>query len=121
MTHSCSREHDRELERVNIGGDIDVYDSLRDLYLGRLVNIHAQGLMVVGDLALEEDRLYTLDLHLPESMQRAPSVIQIGVDCLWARDADLSGKFWTGFTIIDASVDAVENINALIAHLGEAR
>jgi hypothetical protein len=119
MTHSCSREHDRELERVNISGDVDVYDSLRDLYLGRLVNIHVQGLMIVGDFALEEDHLYTIDLHLPNPVQ-GQSVIQLGVDCLWARDADLAGKYWTGFGIIDVSTSGMENIHALIEVLGRS-
>lgn len=78
MTHNCSREHDRELERHSINGDVDVYDNLRDLYIGRLVNIHAQGLMVVGDVAMEEDRIYTLDLHVPEPVN-GQMVIQLGV------------------------------------------
>ena len=47
--------NDRTLERHCIQGDVDVYDSLRDVYLGRLVNIHIEGLMIVGDLELEED------------------------------------------------------------------
>lgn len=119
MTHRCTHEHDRELERHSINGDVDVYDSLRDLYIGRLVNIHAQGLMVVGDLALEEDRIYTLDLHLPEPL-RGHSDIRVGVDCLWARDADLSGKYWMGFSIIDVSPQSSESIRALVEHLGAA-
>lgn len=119
MTHNCSREHDRELERHSINGDVDVYDNLRDLYLGRLVNIHAQGLMVVGDVALEEDRIYTLDLHVPEPVN-GQMVIQLGVDCLWTRDADLSGKHWTGFSIIDVSPQSSEAIRSLVAMLGES-
>jgi hypothetical protein len=119
MTHHCSREHDRELERVSIGGDVDVFDAMRDLHLGRLVNIHTRGLMIMGDVGLEEDRLYRLDLHVPEHLNGC-SVIQLGVDCLWARDADLSGKFWTGFSIIDTSAENAEAIRLLIAGLGDA-
>lgn len=119
MTHNCSHEHDRELERHSVHSDIDIYDSLRDLYIGRLVNIHAQGLMIVGDVRLEEDRLYTLDLHLPEAINNQ-LVLQVGVDCLWTRDADLSGKFWMGFAIIDVSGSGLEGIHKLVEMLGEA-
>lgn len=119
MTHNCSHEHDRELERHSINGDVDVYDNLRDLYVGRLVNIHSQGLMIVGDIPLEEDHIYTLDLHVPEPVN-GQMVIQLGVDCLWARDADLSGKYWMGFSIIDASVQSTEAIRALVDRLGDA-
>lgn len=119
MTHSCSREHDRELERHTINGDVDVYDNMRDQYVGRLVNIHTQGLMIVGDVAMEEDRLYTLDLHVPEPVN-GQMVIQLGVDCLWTREADLSGKHWIGFSIIDVSPQAAESIRTLVELLGEA-
>nr|WP_324258040.1 PilZ domain-containing protein [Cellvibrio fontiphilus] len=119
MSHNCSKEHDRDLERHIIQGDVDVYDSLRDQYLGRLVNIHTQGLMVMGDVALEEDRLYTLDLHLPEPINDQ-MVIQLGVDCLWAREADLAGKYWMGFSIIDASNESLQSIRDLVERLGEA-
>ncbi len=118
MTHNCSREHDRELERHTVDGDVEVYDNLRDLYVGRLVNIHAQGLMVVGDIPLEEDRIYTLDLHVPEPVN-GQMVIQLGVDCLWRRDADFSGKYWMGFSIIDVSPQSSESIRALVNRLGE--
>lgn len=119
MTHNCSQEHDRELERHNIHGDVDVYDSLRDIYVGRLVNIHVQGLMIMGEIPLEEDRIYTLELHLPEPI-KGQTVIQLGVDCLWVRDADLAGKHWMGFAVIDASAQISEIINQLISLLGEA-
>jgi hypothetical protein len=39
---------------------------------------------------------------------------------LWARDADLSGKHWVGFSIIDASPQATESIRNLVEMLGEA-
>lgn len=119
MTHQCSNEHDRELERHSIHGEVEVYDCLRDLYIGRLVNIHAQGLMIIGELPLEEDKLYTLDLHLPEPIN-GHTIIQLGIDCLWARDADLADKFWMGCAIIDISPQSKEAIMELIERFGEA-
>ncbi|ACE83414.1 PilZ domain-containing protein [Cellvibrio japonicus] len=118
MTHPCSFEHDRELERHTINGDVDVYDSLRDVYIGRLVNIHTQGLMIMGDISLEEDKLYTLDLHVPEPVN-GQSVIHLGVDCLWTREADLAGKFWMGCAIIDASPQSTDTIRQLVEMMGD--
>jgi len=116
MVHNCSREHDRGLERHYIRGDVEVYDSLKNIYLGRLVNIHAQGLMIMGDIALEEDRIYTLGLHMPEPLG-GQAVIQLGVDCLWTREADLIGKYWIGCAIIDISPENAEAIKQLIQGL----
>ncbi len=111
MGDLSAHDNDRSLQRHIINCSVDVYDSVRDIYLGRLVNIHVNGLMVVGDIALEEDTLYEVDMHLPEDNQ----VLQLVVDCLWTRNADENGKHWTGFNIIDVSPAAAEEIRKLIA------
>ena len=120
MSDLSSQNYDRAMHRHTVSGDVDVYDSLRDVYLGRLVNIHTQGLMLVGDVPLEEDRLYELDMHLPDFENNTKQVIRIGVDCLWTRSADQNGKHWTGFTIIDSTPHAAEEINKLIQSWGQA-
>ncbi len=107
----------REFQRYALEGAVDVYDADRDAYLGRLVNLHARGLMLVGDQPLEEDRLYQLDLHLPRPI-KGRSIVRLGVDCLWTRNADHNGKHWAGFTIIDAGPEAGEAIGLLIDILG---
>ncbi|RZA07237.1 MAG: PilZ domain-containing protein [Moraxellaceae bacterium] len=118
MSDLSSQNYDRAMHRHTISGDIDVYDSLRDIYLGRLVNIHTQGLMLVGDVPLEEDRLYELDMHIPDASHNK-KVLRIGVDCLWTRAADQDGKHWTGFSIIDSSPQATEEIHRLIQSWGQ--
>jgi hypothetical protein len=118
MSDLSSQNYDRAMHRHTISGDIDVYDALRDVYIGRLVNIHTQGLMLVGDVPLEEDRLYELDLHLP-SESNSKQVVRIGVDCLWTRAADQNGKHWTGFSIIDSTPHAAEDIHNLIQSWGQ--
>jgi hypothetical protein len=108
----------RALKRHTIKDVVDVYDAMRDRYLGRLVNIHTQGLMIMGDVPIEENCLYQFDLHLPQTINGS-DVIHLGVDCLWARHADHNGKHWAGFSIIDISPDGVKDILALIELLGE--
>jgi len=103
----------RQSERHSVTQDVDVYDALRDTYIGRVVNIHAKGLMLIADKALNEDTLYTFDIHLPLPIRNLHS-IQIGVDCLWVRDADLAGKYWMGFSIIDVTPEAILIIDQLI-------
>lgn len=110
--------NDRSLERHGIHGAVDVYDNLRDVYMGRLVNIHTEGLMIIGDVRLEEDKLYKLDLHLPEHVN-GRNTIHLGVDCLWVRNADHNDKHWAGFSIIDISPQGAEDIRAVIKLLGD--
>lgn len=105
--------HQRQKERYSVTQDVDVYDALRDTYIGRLVNIHSNGLMLIADKSLNEDTLYTFDIHLPLPIRNLNS-IQIGVDCLWVRDADLAGKYWMGFSIIDATPESLLIIEQII-------
>jgi hypothetical protein len=118
MNERKSQLHQRAHARYDIHAHVDVYDRLRDIYLGRLVNIHSEGLMLVGDVAVEEDRIYTLDLHLPVPIAGCGS-LQLGVDCLWVRTADQEDKFWAGFAIIDLAPEAAEIIRQLVELLGE--
>jgi hypothetical protein len=117
MTNNSSQVA-RELPRHAIHGDIDVYDRLRDVYVGRLINIHTQGMMLLGDVHLDEDRLYTLELHLPTDAGEVV-VVTLGVDCLWVRADDTSGKFWSGFSLIDISLESARAIVTLIERFGE--
>ena len=110
MSDMSAHNNDRALERHTINCDVDVYDSVGDVYVGRLVNIHAQGLMLIGNVMLEEDKLYEVDMHLPSDNK----VLRLSVDCLWVRAADQLGKFWVGFTIIDLSPAASLEIEKLI-------
>ena len=110
MSEFSGSKNDRALERHTTTCDVDVYDSANDIYLGRLVNIHAQGLMIIGDILLEEDKLYQVDMHLPSDNQ----VLKLKVDCLWVREADQMGKYWIGFTIVELPDYAGEEIHKLI-------
>ncbi|MBU2885352.1 PilZ domain-containing protein [Gilvimarinus agarilyticus] len=102
----------RKIERQGVSQSIDVYDNIHDVYLGRVVNIHSDGLMMMGDQPFQEDCLYRLDLHLSAPVNGRNSV-QLGVDCLWVRNAEDNGKHWAGFSIIDASPQAMEDITSL--------
>lgn len=108
----------RALARYVVPGAVDVYDGPSDIYLGRLVNIHQRGLMLMGDRRLEEDKLYTLDLHLPQPID-GRTALQLDVDCLWTRNAEHNGKHWAGFAIIDLSPQSAAHVSALITLLGQ--
>ena len=92
---------------------VPVLDRLSGSQLGRLVNIHREGLMVVGSYPFDDERLYQLELPLPESF-RGRGTIALGVDCLWCRSEN-SDMHWTGFKIIDASDEALQDIDVLIS------
>ena len=117
MSESVPQES-RRLKRHNIAAVIEVYDASRGQLLGRLVNIHTEGLMIVTEGSLKADHVYQLEIRLPEPLEGA-SAIRTGVDCLWVRETDGSNMGWAGCHIIDLSDLARRQIEALVEQMGE--
>lgn len=107
----------RELIRYHFDDLVDVYDRQRDLWLGRLVNLHQKGLMVTGSQAMEEDKIYALELRLSQFIE-GRNRIAFKADCLWTRPADQADQHWTGMAILDCSEQASGDLARLIERLG---
>lgn len=107
------RAYDRRLARHALKSAVNVYDSNRAIYIGQLVNIHQEGLLLTGTTRFEEDCLYQVQLHLP-SVINGRTVVPLGIDCLWARHTEGSSQCWAGFQIIDMSDEAFADVLALI-------
>lgn len=112
------RAYDRRLTRHALKSAVNVYDSNRAIYIGRLVNIHQEGLLLTGTVTIEEDCLYQVQLHLPEPIN-GRTLVPLGIDCLWARPAEGSSQCWAGFQIIDMSDEAFADVLALIETMTE--
>jgi hypothetical protein len=92
---------------------VEVSDAITSLVVGRLVNVHVEGLMIVGEHNLPNNNLYQFVLQLPAEIN-GQSRIDLGVDCLWSRSNDDQTQFWAGCRIIDISDTALENLKSLI-------
>jgi len=118
MADDESRENKRSLQRYTLSVTADVYDRTSESFLGRLVNVHTEGLMIFGNFPFVEEKIYQLDLHVshPEDGRK---IIPVGVDCLWTRGEDDDKLHWAGCRIIDISDEAMEDLGRLIDHFGD--
>ena len=112
-------EQKRELTRYRFDDQVDVYDRRRNLWLGRLVNLHEKGLMITGDQAMEQDKIYVLELHLMQPLA-GRGCIAFEADCLWTRPADQDDLHWTGLSILECSEQASTDLARLIERLGHS-
>ncbi len=103
----------RRLERKELIQPIAVNDTINGGRFGELVNITAEGLMIITDREIETQAIFQLALQLPEALAGNDTLV-LGADCLWCRRAENFYRYWAGFQIIDASDHAVEQIEALI-------
>ena len=103
----------RLLRRHKLSADIAILDNLRLEPIGKLVDIHQQGLLMLGRSFVIASS-YQLSLMLPNSIN-GQTYIEIGVECLWCQaSVDNDTLFWVGFMIIDKSKNATAGIQSLI-------
>ncbi len=110
------RPYERALKRVDVPCIVDVYDSVNETYLGRMVNVHDEGLMIMTASPIDEDKLYQVDLHMPDDI--GGGKLHLGIDCLWVRPNDDSETYWAGCKIIDISPEGREQVTALLKKIG---
>lgn len=106
----------RQLTRHTLADTMDVWDSAAGKRLGQLVNLHQDGLMVLGDFAFTENKLYTLRVQIPQTLSNDGDLV-LGVDCLWVRTDDETDLQWSGFQIIDVSNEQLAVIQRVITRM----
>lgn len=109
----------RKLERKELSESIAIHDVINGGVFGELVNITIEGLMAITDREIETQAIFQLSLQLPESLNGSDQLV-LGADCLWCRHAENHHRYWAGFQIIDASDQALEQIEALINLYGKS-
>lgn len=109
----------RSLPRYQLDARIEVINQTSGTTLGTLVDIHLEGLLLMGAEQLQSDHLYQIKLMLGGSDSNLEP-IEFGIDCLWARAMAQEGRFWAGCRIIDVSPAAQKNLEQLISVFGKS-
>ncbi len=110
VTNSDMRKH----PRFDLKQPLRVFDTLSGEDMGMLVNVSEEGMMLLGDKPVVSDGVYQVSIPL-QSIPENDVSLSIGVECLWSNGADMDGKNWSGFRIIDIS----ENEKSLLSHMIE--
>jgi hypothetical protein len=106
-------EQQRKLQRQQITTTVTIENVLTGTASGELVNITAEGLMMISDHEVDTNSIFQFALILPEAIDGSRR-IELGVDCLWCRKAEIFDRYWSGYQIIDASPQALRAIEVLI-------
>lgn len=105
----------RKLERKELNQRIPIIDTINGGEFGELVNVTVEGLMVITDKEIPLQSIYQLSLQLPVEINGSRTV-ELGADSLWCRNIENFNRYWAGLQIIDASDQAVAQLEQLIAH-----
>jgi hypothetical protein len=101
----------RRLRRHQLSSNIQIIGQLQGEELGQLINIHQEGLLIMG-IPLQVSSTHLVKLLLPNSLNQSKE-IDLGIECLWSQQAD-ENFYWSGCSIIDKSDIAEASIQSLI-------
>ena len=99
----------RRSVRHQLNVQVDVVDQFSRDFLGVLVDIHPEGLLMMGGLSFRPDRLYQVAL-VPRTADHQLDVIPMGIDCLWTRAMGQQDRVWAGCQIIDLAEQAGDQL-----------
>ena len=112
-----SMNEQRIQERYNVKEIIMVEEAIEKREIGYLVNIHLEGLMIIGQ-PLTSDVHYKVNLLLPNAIEYSQGTMQcipLDLTCLWNEQTPRDAIFWSGCRVMDTSTLAKECIERLIA------
>jgi len=92
---------------------LEVSDQITGTQIGRVVNISAEGLMLLTQEPVITGSVYQLEMQIPGSDGETKQ-ITFGAEAIWTTETNQPDSFWTGFRIIDISSEDVLSIDDLI-------
>jgi len=108
----------REHQRVYLTFYLRIFEE--DKFIGFLIDISKDGLMVMSETPLEENREYNLRMKLPPTFEwKGKKVedreIHFKGDCRWSKHDEVDKEFYTsGFAFRELSEDDNEIIHKVI-------
>ena len=108
----------RKQERIELNQTIAITDVINGGCFGELINVTTEGMMVMTDKAIPTHAIYQLSIKLPTEILGSET-IDVGADCLWCKEEEHFNRNWAGMQIIDASEQAIAQLQELIVHYGK--
>ena len=102
----------RRKQRIVIPEHPEIMDAHTAEVIGQLVNLSADGLMMVSSHCVERGRV--CQIRIPLIRGGKAMEIVVGAESLWCEDANGSGSYWTGFHIIDISPEDRQILNSVV-------
>jgi hypothetical protein len=85
----------RKLERHHVSSSLEVYDLDSGQLLGRVVDLHAEGLMLLSETPLELNKAWALQVNLPMTLNGTREFI-LDAESRWNRESIGGTQYWTG-------------------------
>ena len=104
----------RSLERKRTGVFFGVYERDSSKYVGRLVDINTNGLMIMGKLALEVSSVRNLKMDLPQEIN-GKSHIEFDAKVIWCEKSKKAKLYSAGMQFTRLAPEYSQFIDELTA------
>ena len=107
----------RKLQRRHLIYYLRVYNRENNALLGHLVDITAEGIMVISETPIETNRDFNLRMELPSQIF-GKTYLDFPAKSVWCR-TDINNSFYdTGFSLSDVTHEDLSIIEQLIFSFG---
>ncbi len=104
----------RRLERHRVSNSLEVFDLDTGDLLGKVVDLHVEGLMLLSERPLEMFRPYALQVNLPMNLN-GMTEFMLDAETMWRRESIAGGQFWTGLHFTRVPEDSRRCIERMVA------
>lgn len=104
--------------RLAVNREVVVRDRSNGSVLGKLANLNAQGFMLIGNVDVNEDSIYSMALEWDSDADERGS-IELSAECLWKSESGSGEQFWAGFQLVEISPALEDQLLELAQQFGE--
>ena len=105
----------RKQERCEIKDVLEVFDIHSERQLGRVVDISAEGLMIISKNPVPVNQIFQLLIPLPMELVGC-NELRLGAESLWTRETDSGTEHWAGFHIISIADEYCHCIQEVLSN-----
>ncbi|WP_341706364.1 PilZ domain-containing protein [Halopseudomonas sp.] len=104
----------RRLERHIVSSSLEVFDLDTGDHLGRVVDLHEEGLMLLSNRPVDLNRAFALQINLPMTLNGVKEFL-LDAESLWNRVSINGEQFWTGMHFTNLPEEARQCIAKMVA------
>lgn len=106
----------RRLERHYVSNSLEVFDLDTGDHLGRVVDLHVEGLMLLSDQPVDLFRSFALQVNLPMRLNGVHEFL-LDAETLWNRQSLNGQQYWTGMHFTNLPDTSRQCIEKMVASL----
>ncbi len=113
-------DHAQRLPRLRLNYYLDVLDVERGACIGRLVDLHGEGMKLVSMLSFAPGLIYRLRIGVVPGYEGDMTSFKVTARCVWSRQDVNRDLRVSGFSLLNVPENFEEHIQSLVRIFGDS-